>query len=83
MGAALILTGRKFEEIGRAIYGDVWVSMLAKRLRRTKRTIMRWRDGPAAPPPVVRQALIDLIDEQFAILGDKRSQLAEVFDDVA
>lgn len=77
----MILTGRKFEEIGKALYGDVWVSVLGQKLKRTKRTIMRWRDD--SPPPPIRQALLDLIDEQFAILGEKRSALAENFDDVA
>lgn len=75
----MILTGQKFEEIGRTLYGDVWVSVLSKKLHRTKRTVMRWRDD--APPPELRQQLIDLIDEQFAFLGDCRNELAAVWDD--
>lgn len=78
----MILTGPKFEEIGKALYGDVWVSAMAKRLKRAKRTVMRWRDGSSPIPPPIRQGLLDMIDEKFAILGEKRSQLSEIFDDV-
>lgn len=75
----MILTGKKLQEFGQALYGPIWVSVLSRKLHRTKRTIMRWRDK--APPGDTRQQLLDLIDEQFAVLGEKRSELAAHWDD--
>lgn len=79
----MILTGPKLEEIGKALYGPVWVSMLSKKLRCTKRTVMRRAGNPRAMPAEMQRALIDLIDEQFSILAEKRDMLAQTFDDVA
>jgi hypothetical protein len=77
----MILTGPKLESIGRALYGEVWVSVLSKRLGRAKRTIMRWRDNQRALPKALQLSLIDLIDDRLAELGEYRGQLAETFDD--
>lgn len=78
----MILTGRKLEEIGYALYREIWISTLSKKLRRSKRTIMRWRDSDAGLPMEVRQSLLHMIDDQFALLAEKRDQLAEIMDDM-
>lgn len=77
----MILTGRKLEEIGRALYGDVWVSVLSRRLACAKRTVMRWRSEETAIPVDLRQSLVDMIDEQFAVLAEKRDYLLARMDD--
>ncbi len=78
----MIMSGQKLEEFGRALYGDIWLSTLARKLKRSKRTILRWRNGDAGLSKELQLALIDLIDERFAVLGEKREQLAKTFDDV-
>lgn len=77
----MILTGKKLEEIGRALYGDVWVSVLSKKLDCSKRTVMRWRSENTAIPFDLRESLVDMIDEQFAVLGEKRDYLVAPMDD--
>lgn len=79
----MILTGAKLEEIGKALYGEIWVSVLSRKLGRCKRTIMRMRDEDGPLPLDLRRHMMDLIDEQFAILAEKRDMLAAVFDDMA
>jgi len=81
MGHGVILTGPKLEEFGRALYGDIWLSSLSKRLRRSKRTILRWRNSGCGLPKELQRALIEIIDDQISIPGDVRSQIAETFDD--
>ncbi|HCE09753.1 MAG TPA: hypothetical protein DEQ40_14365 [Oxalobacteraceae bacterium] len=77
----MILTGRKLEEIGHALYGEIWVSMLSRKLKRSKRTVMRWRSGDFGIPAKMRQQLVDMIDEQFAVLAEKRDYLMTPTDD--
>jgi hypothetical protein len=77
----MVLTGKKLEEVGRALYGDIWVSVLSRRLACAKRTVMRWRSEDTALPVDLRQSLVDLIDEQFAVLAEKRDYLLAPMDD--
>lgn len=79
----MILTGAKLEEIGKALYGDGWLGVVALKIRRSKRTIMRWRDSPCGMDTEMRQQLIDMLDEQSAVLGRHRSDLAAIFDDAS
>lgn len=78
----MILTGAKLEQIGFALYGEIWVSKLSVKLCRAKRTIMRWRDSPSGLPLDVQRQLLALVEDQMAVLGDVRNQLAETFDDI-
>lgn len=77
----MILTGTMLEEIGISLYGDVWVSALSKKLRRSKRTIMRWRDSQRGLPMETRRLLLDLVESQIALLAEKRDILASFWDD--
>lgn len=77
----MILTGAKLEEIGKAVYHDNWVAHLSKRLGCSKRTIMRRRDEERPIPPEWKLALLDLINEQYALLSEKYDMLAADFDD--
>lgn len=79
----MILTGAKLEEIGKAVYHDNWVAHLSKRLGCSKRTIMRRRDEERPIPPEWKVALLDLINEQYAILADAYNLLAQESDDAA
>jgi hypothetical protein len=40
---------------------------------------MRWRDK--SPPADIRRMLVDLTEEQLAILGEKRNQLVADWDE--
>lgn len=79
----MILTGSKLQEFGYALYGQVWIAVLSRKLRRSKRTIMRWRDSPGGLPIDLQRHLLEMMDEQMRVLADKRSQIAATFDDVA
>ncbi len=79
----MILTGAKLEEIGRDVWGETWVALLAKRLKVSKRTVQRWRNEDHAMPANLRRSLLDMVETQMAILGERRNMLAEGFDDVA
>ena len=77
--SAPLLVGRKLEETARDIYGDIWVSALAKNLRRSKRTILRYRDGDSRIPGAVRRALLALIDAQITILMQRKAELSDEY----
>lgn len=71
----MILTGQKLEEMGKALYGDVWVSVLSKKLKCSKRTVMRWRSHTRAMPPDMRDCLLALLDDQINLLAFHRNVL--------
>lgn len=81
MGHGVILTGAKLEEIGRALYGDNWPSVLANRLRRSRMTIFRWRDSPRALGKSVKRELAELIEEQMLALSDYANDIREEMQD--
>ena len=64
-----VLTGEKLEEIGLALYGEGWPGVLAGKLRRSKRTIFRWRDDETGRPNDLRHILAELVDDQIAFLA--------------
>jgi hypothetical protein len=76
----MILTGRKLEEFGRTLYGEVWVSVMSKKLKVAKRTVLRWKDDERAMPTDMQTTLVELIDDQIAQLGEKRGILLEDLD---
>jgi hypothetical protein len=77
----MILTGAEFKDYLKALYGDVWLSAGSKRLNRSKTFIKRLCARQTGLPLEYQRILMDLIDEQFAILGQKRARLAATFDD--
>lgn len=79
----MILTGAEFRAYLKAIYGDVWLSAGAKRLNCTKAFIRGLCAKKTGLPLEYQRFLMDVIDEQFAVLGPLRSRLAETFADTA
>lgn len=73
----MILTGRKLEEIGKALYGRTWPTIMAPRLRRARRTLFKWRDEESAIDPGLRDQLAELLDDQLATLAALRDELKE------
>lgn len=73
----MILTGAKLEEIGKALYGDSWAMVLALRLRKSRKTVWRWRDSERAIPPDLRLQLVELIADQQAMLDKFGQELHE------
>jgi len=73
----MILTGAKLEEIGKALYGDSWALVLAGRLRKSRKTVWRWRDSERAIPPDLRGKLAELIDDQLNTLSAHANELRE------
>jgi hypothetical protein len=71
----MILTGRLLQETAKDVWGDNWVAILAKRLKVSKRTIQRWRNEENAMPADLRRSLLDMIETQLAILGERRNLL--------
>lgn len=63
----MILTGRKLEEIGRALYGSGWAAILAERLDRTRQTVNNWRGG-APMPKELKVELSDTVEHQIDVL---------------
>lgn len=73
----MILTGRKLEEIGKALYGAHWPSIMARRLRKGRRTLFNYRDETTGMDPAMRRALEALLDDQMAMLANMKAELAE------
>lgn len=73
----MILTGAKLEEIGKALYGRSWPTIMAKRLRRGRRTLFDYRDSKTGMDQNFRQQLEELIDDQMATLASLRAELSE------
>ncbi|WP_298800144.1 hypothetical protein [uncultured Devosia sp.] len=71
----MILTGSKLQEIGLALYGDSWPSVMAHRLKKHRRTIFRWRDD--SPPAELKRELLQLVENQIAELGALYEELRE------
>ncbi len=76
-----VLTGKLLQETALDVWGEAWVAVLAKKLKVSKRTIQRWRNEDNAMPADLRRNLLDLIETQLAILGERRNLLAEQWDD--
>lgn len=73
----MILTGKKLEEIGLAVHGRNWPSIMAKRLRRARRTLFNIRDGISEPWPGMKEQLAELVDDQIATLAALKEELRE------
>lgn len=71
----MILTGRVFAEVGQALYGDDWESTVARKLERSRRTVIRWKTGEGRLPIGTRAKLMELIDEQDKLLQNWREKL--------
>lgn len=61
----MILTGEKLEEMGRAIWGREWPSVLADRLDRARQTLFNWRDRPTGLPANIRRELLTIAEDQL------------------
>lgn len=68
----LLFTPADLEDFGRTLYGDDWAGTLAARLKVSRRTINRWRDGDTAMPVALRAVLEALAEQQIAMLEAKR-----------
>jgi hypothetical protein len=77
----VILTGQKLEEFGRKLWGDVWISVLSKKLNRNKKFIMRLRDRKTGLSLEFQRQLLDLGLEQLRAVGEVTNELAGTFDD--
>lgn len=71
----IILTGRKLEEIGRAVFGDDWQTPMGARLRKSARTIRRWANDRVAKPPELRAQLVAIIEDQMHTLAQHHEEL--------
>lgn len=76
-----VLTGKFLQETAKDIWGENWIAILSRRLQVSKRTVQRWRDDQRAMPADLRRSLLDVIETQIAILGERRNLLAETWDD--
>src|SRR4051812_18045639 len=65
-----LFTPEKLQVIGNLLYGYRWRAVLAKKLRRSERTVDRWMDRKAALPAELPLQLRELIAEQMAALSD-------------
>jgi hypothetical protein len=73
----VILTGDKLEQIGKALYGASWPTIMADRLKKSRRTIFNYRDSPRGMDQTFRRQIEHLIDDQMATLANLRAELAE------
>lgn len=76
-----VLTGKLLQETAKDVWGDNWIAILSKRLHLSKRTIQRYRDEISPMSPEFRSALLEMIETQMAILGERRNLLAQEWDD--
>lgn len=65
----MILTGQKLEEFGKAVWGDDWIAFVSKRLRLSRKTLARYRDGDRGMPPDFIAEFDALIEHQLSITG--------------
>jgi hypothetical protein len=73
----MILTGDKLDEIGRAVWGAHWPSVLAARLERSRWTLFDWRKRPTGHPKAVKRALLKATEDQLAIVAAYVEELRE------
>lgn len=61
----MILTHELFAEIGQALFGSDWEAEMARELRRSRKTIQRWRNGKTKRiDPKIRGILLMLIEKR-------------------
>lgn len=77
----MILTGAKLEEFGRKLWGDVWVSVLSKKLNRDKKFVMRLKAKKAGLSLDFQRQLLDMALEQLRSVGEVTNALSSTFDD--
>lgn len=68
-----ILTGAKLAEMGEAVWGQEWASILAARLRKARKTIYRWRDD--GPPAAARAQIEAALEDQLALVARYHDEL--------
>jgi hypothetical protein len=68
-----ILTGAKLAELGEAVWGAEWASVLATRLRKARKTIYRWRDS--GPPAEARAQIEAAVEDQLALVARYHEEL--------
>lgn len=71
----IILTGRKLEEIGRALFGADWQTPMAAKFRKSVRTVRRWANDDVAKPAELRVQLVVLIEDQLHALAQLHEEL--------
>ena len=57
--------------LGRALYGDRWISLVAADLRISERTVRRWAAGTYEPPATV-------LAELRAIVAKRAADMVEI-----
>lgn len=70
------MTPQELETVGRALYGSVWQSELARALGISDRTIRRWHAGDTHPFPALRSELAALCKERGLELTTLSKRLA-------
>lgn len=77
----MILTGDKLDEMGRAVWGANWPSVLAARLKKSRMTLFRWRARRTGHSRQVKRQLLALAEDQLAItaeyVNDLKADLGE------
>lgn len=73
----MILTPSRLEELGQELWGEPWPDILADRLQRSKRTILRWSRGQIAIPTGLVDRLVEVIDDQMATCAVVRERLTD------
>lgn len=57
-------------EIGTSLYGPLWLSEMARKLGRSRKTIQRYAEGKRTPPPDFVAALAEDVAERRSSLGE-------------
>lgn len=73
----MILTGDKLDEMGRAVWGANWPSVLARRLKKSRQTLFDWRNRPTGHSREVKQQLLDVAEDQLATVAAYVQELRE------
>jgi hypothetical protein len=80
---SIVLPPRSLNEIGMSLFGENWVSPLAKRLTTQRRTVQRWKGGSAKCSGPNAVAIL-LMLEHFEKLGQfpkLKRILSEIMDE--
>lgn len=65
----MILTPKKLDEYGTAIWGADWIAIVAKKLHIARKTIHRYKIGERGIPPSFVAAFDQIIENHLSILG--------------
>ena len=71
----LILTRSRLRQWCERQWGAAWMDVLAFKLARTRRTIVRWDSGESTMPRDLKDQLLMLIDAEIALLVEFKAEL--------